>query len=200
MNETDQWNALRTGDRAALEWLYRTYAPQLLRYGYAFSRDQALIEDCLQELFITLWEKHANLGETNSPKHYLFASFRRSLWKKLKKGAKRLEQDAGAGAYFEGELNVEEKTVIDEQERETRQKLKQAMQSLSGRQKEILYLKYEEGLSYEEICAMMDLKYQSARNLLTGAVRKLRDQMGALLLTIFLIFFEYSERVICLYK
>ncbi len=200
MNATDHWNALRSGDRRSLEWLYRTYAPQLLRYGYAFSKDTATIEDCLQELFITIWEKHRSLGDTSSPKNYLFASFRRSIWKKMQKNAKMHEQESDETRQFDVQLNIEEQTIMHEEEKAVSQKLKQAMEELSGRQKELLYLKYEEGLSYEEICAMMDLKYQSARNLLTSAVKKLRDTLGVVFFLIFLILIEYSEQGIGLSK
>lgn len=200
MNATDHWDALRSGDKRSLEWLYRTYAPQLLRYGYAFSQDSVLIEDCLQELFITIWEKRERLGDTTSAKNYLFASFRRSIWKHMRKNARKHEQESEDALQFEAELNIEERTIIHEEEKEVSEKLKQAMEELSGRQKELLYLKYEEGLSYEEICEMMDLRYQSARNLLTQAVKKLRDRMGLLLLLIFLVLNEYSEKILAFYR
>ena len=200
MNATDHWKALRGGDKRSLEWLYRTYAAQLLRYGYAFSQDAALIEDCLQELFIMLWEKRENLGDTSSPKNYLFASFRRSIWKKVRKNAGKQEKESESQGLFEAELNIEEQTIMDEEEAAMAKKLKQAMEELTGRQKELLYLKYEEGLSYEEICEMMDLKYQSARNLLTSAVKKLRELIGILFFLIFLVVIEYSGKGLGLYK
>lgn len=200
MNATDHWDALRSGEKQSLEWLYRTYAPQLLRYGYAFSRDTGLIEDCLQELFITIWEKREKLGDTSSPKNYLFASFRRSIWKKMQKNAKMHEQESDEPLPFDVQLNIEEQTIMHEEEKEVSHKLKQAMEELSGRQKELLYLKYEEGLSYEEICAMMDLRYQSARNLLANAVKKLRDRLGVLAFLIFLVLIEYSEKGFGLYR
>ena len=49
------------GRKAALEKLYRSHAPILLRYGSKFSADWQLVEDCLQDLFIDLWQRREQL-------------------------------------------------------------------------------------------------------------------------------------------
>jgi RNA polymerase sigma factor (sigma-70 family) len=186
MNADTHWQALKNGNRSSLEWLYRTYADQLLRYGYAFTKEDALAEDCLQELYINLWEKRRTLGDTTSVKNYLFASFRRSIWKKQKKAQKDRGVDIEKALPFLVELNIEDQKIEEEQIEESKQKLKAAMTALSSRQKELLYLKYEADLTYDEICEMMDINYQSARNLMSGALQKLRKQMIILLGLIFL--------------
>ncbi len=45
---------------------------------------------------------------------------------------------------------------------------------LSPRQKEIIYYRFVEGLSYEEICQIMDMNYQSTQNLIQRSLKKLR--------------------------
>lgn len=178
MNAESYWQTLKEGDRTSLEWLYRSFADQLIRYGYAFTKEDALVEDCVQELFITLWEKRNSLGETTSVKNYLFASLRRNIWHKQRKEKKGKEKDLDQNYQFDVELNIEEQKINDEETAEKTRKLKEAMNDLSSRQKELLYLKYEAGLSYEDICTMMDINYQSARNLLSGALRNLRKQLS----------------------
>ena len=59
-----------------------------------------------------------------------------------------------------------------------------AIEQLSNRQKEIIYLKFYNGLSYEEISAVTQLKYQSVRNLFSVALKELRKKI---LLGLFLI-------------
>jgi RNA polymerase sigma-70 factor (ECF subfamily) len=49
-----------------------------------------------------------------------------------------------------------------------------AMQQLSNRQKEIIYLKYFQEMSYEEVSEVMGINYQVARNLLYQSVKALR--------------------------
>ena len=71
--------------------------------------------------------------------------------------------------------------VADEQHGENHQQLQQALQQLSDRQREAVYLKYEKGLSYDEICTIMDINYQSARNLVATAIKSLRGIMTTIL-------------------
>jgi len=56
---------------------------------------------------------------------------------------------------------------------------------LSKRQQEVLYLKFEEGLDYEQISKIMDLKYQSVRNLVSTAINKIKDHLTILSVIIF---------------
>ena len=63
--------------------------------------------------------------------------------------------------------------------------LKSAFDELSDRQKEILYLKYYSEMDYEEITQIMDMNYQSARNLVSRAIQKLAKHM--LMLVFFLL-------------
>ena len=48
------WNDLRNGEEAALAKLLRIYAKSLISYGRKMVNDDALIEDCIQEVFIQL--------------------------------------------------------------------------------------------------------------------------------------------------
>ena len=65
-------------------------------------------------------------------------------------------------------------------------KLKVAFEHLSKRQKEAVYLKYYSGLDYEDIGEVMDINYQSTRNLIFNALKSLRKQM----LLLFILFFS----------
>lgn len=187
MNAENHWTQLKSGNKTSLEWLYRNFSPSLLKYGYAFTQNHTLVEDCLQDLFIQLWEKREGLGETTSVKNYLFASLRRSIWKRTKKQL-RIQNEGQDGILpFEIELNIEDQKIANEEQKEQSARLKRAMEGLSDRQKELLYLKYQEGLTYDEICESMDIHYQSARNLMSSALTKLRKHMILMLFAIILI-------------
>jgi len=62
------------------------------------------------------------------------------------------------------------------------------MQYLSSRQREILHLKYEMDYDYERICEIMNINYQSARNLCNSALSKLRKSLGMIILLTILMF------------
>ena len=65
----------------------------------------------------------------------------------------------------------------------------QALAQLSNRQKEIIYLKYYQELSYDEVSEIMNINYQVARNLLYQSIKSLKKLLTGLLAVCFVVFF-----------
>jgi RNA polymerase sigma factor (sigma-70 family) len=55
--------------------------------------------------------------------------------------------------------------------------LQEAIDRLTSRQREAVYLKYVTGLDYEDISVILDINYQSVRNIIYRAVQNLRDTL-----------------------
>jgi len=49
------------------------------------------------------------------------------------------------------------------------------LESLTPRQKEVLYYKYMKNLTYDEIGEIMQMNYQSILNLIQRSIKKLRE-------------------------
>ena len=175
------WKNLRQGDRTAFEQLYRQHATPLLQYAYHFSSDRQLAEDCLQDMFIDLWNKHEQLSDVKSVRSYLMVSLRRAVVRKLKQKQRFLSDQTPEDSNTEVTVSIDEEWCLQELKSEQVQQLKSAIEQLSNRQKEALYLKYQQGMDYDEICETMGLNYQSARNLIAAAIRKLKGIMYWLL-------------------
>ena len=75
-------------------------------------------------------------------------------------------------------MSIDQILINSETDAEQKNKLKLAFQQLSDRQKEILYLKYYSEMDYDEITKIMDLNYQSARNLVSRAIAKLSKHIS----------------------
>lgn len=173
--DLDLWDDLRAGQKEALQQLFLRYHDDLYRYGQAFCSHKASVKDSIQDLFYELWEKHARLSRVDNVKAYLWISFRRTLIKKLKKLKKSVR-------LFETEVKhvgvaASTETVMIEKERIciNKQLLKKALTTLSEKEREALYLKYYEGMSYREIQMIMDISYQTARNYVYRAIGNLRE-------------------------
>jgi RNA polymerase sigma-70 factor (ECF subfamily) len=82
-----------------------------------------------------------------------------------------------------------EQFLIDQQDSVERKRLVlNALGHLSNRQKEIVYLKYYQNLSYEEVSEIMNINYQVARNLLYQAIKSLKSLLaGAMIFFILLL-------------
>ncbi|MGO8056305.1 RNA polymerase sigma factor, partial [Rhizobium leguminosarum] len=68
----------------------------------------------------------------------------------------------------------------DEQDKQ--EKLEKGLAKISDRQREIIHMKYFQQMEYEDIARIMNLNYQSARNLVTRALVALRKEMLVILL------------------
>lgn len=161
------WHAFITGDREALGMLFRMYYPHLFKYGSKIVADGQVLEDCIQELFIELWQ-HKNPPPTLSVKAYLLKALKYKLLKTLHK-KNLLVTDAVAF-----EISYENFIIAKQEDEEKIKKVVQAIDLLSNRQKEIIYLKFYQNLSYEEVSEIMNINYQVARNLLHQAIKAMR--------------------------
>ncbi|HPG05410.1 MAG TPA: sigma-70 family RNA polymerase sigma factor [Saprospiraceae bacterium] len=171
------WLRFKQGDSDAFEQLYQENLDGLLRYGHHFTPQTELIEDVIQELFVDLWQRKANLGDTDSPRKYLCASLRHRLYRTLKKNAKTASEDE---IPFDMSWDWEDAPSSEERYAQ----VESALEQLSHREKEAIYLRYHQGLSYEEIGDIMGVQYQSLRNQVHRAIQKLRT----ILTIVFMIF------------
>ena len=176
LNDADLWDLVVAGDKKAYSHIYTSYCPEMFRYGLKFTADSQLIEDVMHDLLVKIWEKKDKIQINNSIKFYLLSAFRRDLIRQLNflKSHQPLEdshQDIAWEASFQ-ELLIEKQIYLESDE-----KLKNTLSALSPRQKEAMYLRYVEGLTYEEIGAMMQIKTQSVYNLIFRSIQFLKDQL-----------------------
>ncbi len=178
--DNNLWSDLKTGNKAALERIYADHASALLKYGRKFSADSQLVEDSLQDLFIELWKNREGLGNTDSIRKYLFVALRRKIIRAV--SGSRLSSKEPEEHQFTAVFDIEQEIIGEETQAEQRLHLQAALEGLTKRQQEILYLKYYADLDYNQIAEIMDLNYQSARNLAFRALEALRDAMLVLII------------------
>jgi RNA polymerase sigma factor (sigma-70 family) len=172
------WNAFRQGNREALDYIFKEHASNLYAYGTRFTKDQELVLDCIQDLFVELWNRRRTLNETNSIKFYLLKSLRRRIAKTVH-GAKRLEAITDEVQYLEEKMNfsVEQLMVAQESDIARKAALKRALEGLTKRQRESIYLKFFQGLKNEAIASVMGLSEASAATLVSQAIAALRNAL-----------------------
>ena len=177
MNDLDRWQELKNGNPKALEEIYSGEVTHLLRYGNKFSNDAQLVEDCIHDLFIELWKNREGLSATDSIRRYLLVAIRRKIIRRIEQQKKRLSNEEPQEYHFEAEISVDMEIIQEETNAAQLKELKSALEGLSSRQKEVIYLKYFTGMDYEAIGAIMDINYQSVRNLVSKALKSLKEHM-----------------------
>ena len=178
------WESFRKGDKAAFAALFRQHYETLCRYGGQFTTDTELLEDSIQELFIELWQAKSNTPVL-SVKAYLLKSLKYKLLKVFRQKGRLLPLTENDDISFE--WSHENFLIAQQESAEKKERVLDALGQLSNRQKEIIYLKYYQNLSYEEVSEIMNINYQVARNLLYQAIKSLKTLLGGTI-GLFLLF------------
>ena len=177
IDDLSLWNLLIKGDKKALEVLYLRYYSLLLNYGLKCNIDRELVKDCIQDLFVGIYQNN-HIKTTNiTVRSYLLRALRNNLTYKL---ASRREEDSLEAYVFHVPSNedlFEQLFPKDDHDLLLANQLLEAMSQLSPNQKTILYLRYVKNLSYKEIADIMNVNLQSSMNLGTRALAKLRSFM-----------------------
>jgi RNA polymerase sigma factor (sigma-70 family) len=154
----------------------RKYFNALYNYGARFTNDDALIKDCIQEVFISLWQRRENAAAILSPRYYLLRAVKNKVLKSLhQKNSKASSIESDDDYDFLQEFSVE-KLIIDKQMSEEQSAiLRKTLAQLSKRQHELIYLKFYQHLDHAQIAGLMNLSRQSVYNLLHETIQKLRS-------------------------
>lgn len=177
------WRAFKGGDDHAYEFIYNRHARELFSYGLHIVRNRQLVEDCVHDLFVYVFQHRATLGDTNAIKYYLFKSLRRRVIEVLEKQSKAAQESrAVADSYHHDELATasQEVNIIEaETSIAKNRRLAEAIENLPPRQKEAIYLLYFSKLEYEEIAAIMSLSIRTVYNQIHTAIQTLRRELGS---------------------
>lgn len=162
----------KEGDVDAFEEIYESYSGTIFKYGQSLTTDLELLEDALQDLFISFWNKRFQIDIRYSVSFYLIKSFRRLVLKRVKesKGKQILLQE-----YFQILENGEDTFQTDELPR--MEVVKEAIKSLPAKQYEIIMLKYIYGYSNDHIAEIMDITVESTYNLAARALAHLKQKV-----------------------
>lgn len=169
------WSRFLKGDRQVLSLIYLQHYNALFDYGCRLNADRELVKDCIQEVFCTLIRTRKNLCETDNVKLYLMKSVKRKMIRELEKSnhQSRIETDQEYPFDLRWAENMSD--PLNEMEEEKKQLVTEALQSLTERQKEAIYLRFNRGLDYEEISFILNVNYQSSRALIHRTIEKLRE-------------------------
>jgi RNA polymerase sigma factor (sigma-70 family) len=173
------WKQFLKGDTAAFKMLMEENYRVLFNYGSKISTDNNVIKDCIQDLFLNLWNKKNNLSPDVNPKAYLIASLRRIIFRKIKsKNKAEIYGDVDSKVFaFNLEVSVEEELIQSEFNKELARKIAGHIGVLPKRQKEVIYLKFFAGMSREEIAEAMNISHQTVSNITQMAIKRLRVDM-----------------------
>lgn len=183
-SDLEIWRLFKSGDKAAFVFIYNKFFSVLYSYGHQFTQDEELIKDCIHDVFAEINSARERLADTSHIKYYLLKSFKnRFLYYQKKRGKILLDEHLVNGYNFEFTFSIEQKIIDSQVNQEKLQKLNQAIQQLSSRQREVIYYFFYEELSIDAIKELMKVtNRRTIQNIVYRALANLKD---AIMLMIF---------------
>ena len=174
-NVTYWVSEFQKGNSNAFSVLYDLHVNVLFNYGCKLTNDKELLKDCIHDVFVKIYAKRTELDTIENFKSYLFISLKNKLCDEMRKRVYVSDTSVEELEPIVSNDDVESRYMLIERDRLQHSFWEKLMNSLSPRQREALTLYYMEERKYEDICTIMDLNYQSVRNLMHRGLTKLRE-------------------------
>lgn len=190
-NGPDIITAITSGDHKQYELMYRYYYKKLYNYGRKLTDDVVIIEDAIQETFLKLWADQYLLEKIASPRSYLFRLFRNKIISYFKDQQKETHL-AHADIFNEVEFAVDHFIIQRDHDQAVNKQLQDALAKLTDRQREIIFLRFYENLSYEEAAVILNISIKGSYKLMARAILDLKLHLnmptGVILMLIKLLY------------
>jgi RNA polymerase sigma-70 factor (family 1) len=160
------------GDEEAFTRLFHEYRNKIYSIAYDLTESASVSEEIVQDVFLKIWIKRESLGEVDSFRAYLFTITRNHVFTTLKKMVRRRNQEIPVGqetdeTYYHGT----EDQVLN---REYARILRNAVDRLPERQKQVYVLIKERGVKRDAAAAALQLSPETVKTHLTQAMRNIR--------------------------
>lgn len=176
------WMNFINGNDDCFEVLYKKYADVLFRYGIQFTSNGDIVKDAIHDVFVKLYNDRQHLKAEANIKFYLFTCLKNRLYNLLKRDLFFDKIDLEEAEFLDPD--AEELVTNALSQKEMQRTVRFVLDLLTDRQREIIYYRYIEELSIEEIAALTEMNYQSVQNSIQRSLKKIRDSL--LLIIIFL--------------
>jgi RNA polymerase sigma-70 factor (ECF subfamily) len=163
------------GDTRAFRQIFDALFSNLTKFSFSFVHSKEAATEIVDELFVQLWVKRADIMKINDLRVYLYTATKNASLNYISKKAKQIEVEP-----YEN-LIVQMTDVVSPEQimitKEMLQKIKEAVDSLPPRCKLIFKFVREDGLSYSEVAEILGLSIKTIDAQMVIAVSRIRAKL-----------------------
>jgi RNA polymerase sigma-70 factor (ECF subfamily) len=168
--ESDYLRRLKQDDERAFDALFRHYSALVYRFAYSYLKSRPAAEEIVQECFIKIWEKRAQLRDDLPLKGYLFTTAHHAVLNELRRDQHHLRLH-GQVAAAAGPASVPNEVEYQEMEA----LYQAALERLPPKQREAFLLSRQQGLSYPEIAERQGVSVKTVEAHMMQALKTMRS-------------------------
>lgn len=189
-NEEEQFifRKMVEGDKEAFRFFFEKYYTELCNLVNLYIHNEIIAEEIVQDIYIYLWEKKGKIQIESSVKAYLLRALKNRSLNYLRNQKTRQTIQEKLAEVSERAYEMPSNSLDEEQLREI---IKNSIESLPEKCREIYRLAKEKEMSYKEIAEKMEISVKTVENQMGIALKKLRNQLRPYYNDIFLLFLFY---------
>jgi RNA polymerase sigma-70 factor, ECF subfamily len=158
----------------AVKELFEQHAARLYRFALRLTGNRANAEDLAQAAILKAWKDRFRLRDPGTAKGWLFA-IAANLWRSGLRRKSREQRIADSAKQL-----TKCKVLLPDEEiiiKEDMLRVRETMDTLPGRQREVLYLHACEAFSLAEIAEILALSPQAVKASLSLARKRMREKL-----------------------
>ena len=179
LEELNYWYKFVDGDLNALSVLFTHYTKCLFSYGIKVYHDEELVKDSIQDVFIQLIQSRHILKRNEKIRGLIYKMLRNKIIDEIKliNRSKKIDHLI-FNSIHSFEADAENQYILFEEENNKSHRITAALTQLSTHQREAMFLKFSDGLSYELISQIMGISIASTRTLIYRSLKQLRIELS----------------------
>jgi RNA polymerase sigma factor (sigma-70 family) len=152
-------------------------------YALYLGFEKEVIMDAIHDVFCKFAANEKLLQDVSNIKFYLFKSLKNRLYDiyKARKEYAELSAIDLQETPFNIQVTIEERLIGQEEQQQIKNQLAEMLESLTERQREIVYLRYVQEYDYTQISELLNISVHGCRKLLSKAMQNLREKYGTLI-------------------
>lgn len=173
-------DAIRTGDIAAFEQVYRSQYEGLVYFGRALLHSDDAARDVVAEVFLNVWRRRTEWRPSSGVRAYLYGAVRNGAMN-VRRGQKRdqLRAQTAAAEQLTSDARATSSVTGRDGEHDDRYEVVwRVVDTLPERSRLIIQLRWRDGLDFGEIAEVLGISRASAHVLHARAIAMLRKQLG----------------------
>ncbi len=189
MYKKEHIEGLKKGSYRDFKILYDEFSGNLYGFVFGLIKSESMAKEIVHETFIKVWINRENLNPDQSFKSYLFKISKNRVIDLYRQQLNNPVMED----YLDycDSIQLSENNVSSDIDYDLFvQKLENAKNKLTARQREIFELSKEQGISSKEISQKLNITEQTTYNILSTAMQIIKKEIGPACLILFAIFFE----------
>jgi RNA polymerase sigma-70 factor (ECF subfamily) len=179
MDEQQAIQALKRGEIAGLEALAARYQVKAIRAAYLITRDTHLAQDVVQDVFLQVYRGIGRFDAARPFEPWFMRSVVNAALKVSQKTAREIPIEGDDENGLEQWIIAQETVEGQVETAESHEKLWQAMQELSPRQRAAIVQRYFLEMSEKEMADELNAPPGTVKWLLNAARERLRSLLGS---------------------